>query len=1329
MVLGVILLLLIALIALIPTIASTAPARAYVLNKVNQNLHGRLQVDDWSFGWGGNLRVDGVRLFDDAGRQILELPHLAAHVAISNAIRGKYDLGKVVIDGLDFLAVRDPDGTLNFAKLAKSKPAPAVPPIAKQPGEKSKPSPTRVPDIRAELVLQNCRGTIEDKLQGRTARLVSLDGDVNITDINQPITETIKAVIALGDAKPGKLSVEGRTALVKNNVLLSDPADLLHQGEVEQKVSLVDLNLASLAPFLGSGTGVTELSGIGNGELNVHLKPMQNGVVDAKLVLTTLRAGGPALKGDTLAADTLEVTVPATMISLSPGESDVQAARLVTGSRDGKQPLTIRLVQGPQSVSTITCFADATPRSLASFAKSSKPADPGSVRLDTDIDAAHLATSMPNMFKLVKGLQLDSGRVRESLAIDLAADKSQLKNHLQFTEMVGRNTLNKTDVRLQPIDLTVNATSVAGGGPLPDLRDITADLTSAFATAHVSAKDLSALEATVKGTLEAAQKELGQVVDFGTMKMAGAFDLTAHSQLASAADTVPTAAPAADAGLTRLSVKAVLSGITIDRTAPPAGAPAEFSAHAAPQPRRLLNGFDATLTTDAAFLAEAPANMSPLMRLKKANIVLEIPSLAKLNPDQPAAEGDAPLPQTYAAASPVTPPGPTTAPTPAQVTLTGGSATVTVDVSNDGKQLLVAPQINAKDVAFRSDAPDRHAAYTLGPADLTMAMALTPTPVTEHPTADSVSAPPPIQAVLVSKLLAHVAGTEVSLKEPLSISNLANLSTLFPTTAPSTPKPAAPGPADRPASLAAALVAKGDIAPLVRLLEALDAQKPGSKYPYTGNFLIVELVALTADHQQIKGSGDITGFAVHQGEKVTFSEPAIHLGNDVQVAGQATQTLTINNLSVSMQTSKALDFSMHGAVADLAHRRELRNLNATLAYDLEKLWKTIYPMMSPANRESLKDVRMTGQYTQQFTASGSYPAGVPFNIAIRSVQTQGRFMVATFTGKGLEVKEFDFPYIGKDGKFLIAKSDKPNDFPLPAQCNGGQLSIGGAVLDLSEEHPRLTMLPNTYVMRDVAINPTLANSMGSSIGNFLFATADKSGGKMTIIVPRCERFPLDDLYKQQSPRNDGVLQTSVSITDVEIGGGAINKLTGALKSLPIPQLSGISLEALRGSIKDYTIRLEKGVSTHDMTLFLVKEQHTLHLGGTVGLQKMNLNMVLQLPWELFGAREKTLVAAMPNGIEIPVGGSVDQPKFDVQGLVQKSIFQNFQKNPENLIKGLPDLFNPKKEKPKQPQGRNDQPASSPPQSQTQPAAPADDPLGLLQGLLNKDRKDKNKPKQ
>src|SRR4051794_7812912 len=113
-VLGVILLLLILAVVFAPTIAGTAPVRSLILGKVNNNLNGRVQVADWSLGWTGGVRLNDLKVFDAANREILSVGRLTTDLSLLDVVRGNYDAGEVTLEGVSFWVKREADGKLNF---------------------------------------------------------------------------------------------------------------------------------------------------------------------------------------------------------------------------------------------------------------------------------------------------------------------------------------------------------------------------------------------------------------------------------------------------------------------------------------------------------------------------------------------------------------------------------------------------------------------------------------------------------------------------------------------------------------------------------------------------------------------------------------------------------------------------------------------------------------------------------------------------------------------------------------------------------------------------------------------------------------------------------------------------------------------------------------------------------------------------------------------------------------------------------------------------------------------------------------------------------------
>src|SRR4051812_25331977 len=77
-----ILLLLLALVAFAPAIASTGPAKSFVLSKVNQQLNGTLAVNDWSIGWTSGITINGVKIDDLQGRRVIEIDRVRVPISL-----------------------------------------------------------------------------------------------------------------------------------------------------------------------------------------------------------------------------------------------------------------------------------------------------------------------------------------------------------------------------------------------------------------------------------------------------------------------------------------------------------------------------------------------------------------------------------------------------------------------------------------------------------------------------------------------------------------------------------------------------------------------------------------------------------------------------------------------------------------------------------------------------------------------------------------------------------------------------------------------------------------------------------------------------------------------------------------------------------------------------------------------------------------------------------------------------------------------------------------------------------------------------------------------
>ena len=1237
---------LILLVLLLPTIAGTRIVRSIVVGKINDRLNGKIEIADWSFGWTSGARIDGVKLTDADGRQLLQLAHLDAPVSLIGVMRGKYDLGKVVVDGLDFNARREADGRLNFSDLANAPsqtpaapsapaaPSPARPtPANNPPASNAPPVPTKLPGITGEFVLTNCRGTIDDVQNQTTLHLTSLEADLKIPDINQPIEDSLDAVVDNGRGQTGKFSAKGTTLLVKNNVLLTDPAQILREGTVQQNITLIGFDLASLMPLLPTNGGIDRLGGTTGITIGVNVAPGSDADLNAIVSASNLSVGGNALKGDTFKAQTLELSAQQIAFALHNDAAGAATVRIATNS----SPVSVTLVQDGGYKSSVTLSADASSDSLSRLAKGLAPGDTGTIKVGANIDFAHLAASMPHLFDLQPGLALTSGNLLEALRIDLAPDKSTISQILQLTNIAGRNSKTQTDIALQPIELTAGASNF-GGGWLPGLRDLKLNLTSGFATATASATSLDDLSGQLHATLQDAQRELSQIFDFGGAKLEGALDVSVGSQ-----GNLFSAAPAP--GLVRagkFDLHGTLKGLNLTGVGakPVDESLIQFAAtgglHGSDkQAIDQINGLDLTAQLGDAQQPTLDSRFTGDFTLDGSGPMVRTAVVQKFNLDLAAAQqqlgGLIPaLNNVHISAGTVIVGG--FAQGNRQTTHGHFDAYLqNVDMQRlaaDGtpSPLLTGYALHAVTEGTLSAGVDG-STFDLNKFDVTDSQNLISVQKADARlklTSGSGAAARPLGPVeMIQK-----AEATISLPTLSTLSNL--LSALSP------PAPAAP----------AAAQSQG-------LVSAGSATLTLAAAPKDGQLVLTPHLSVSPD------------FALRSGAGVQPVGPVDFTANIALAPadGQSIGRLDISQCGLDIAGGSALHVALQGSISGLADQRALHDMSADVTYDAAPLWKILLPTLSAKTQAQFQDAVVSGKFTRHFVLSGSYPAGVPSNVAMKNLSASGGIALGQFKGHGIDLQNLDVPVSLTNGKFLIA--DSP-----PASMNGGQFSLAGITVDLTDPHTTLSMNPNTAVMKNVGLNPALADLLGKDVGNILFVGTSDSTGQLNVNVVKCNDVPLDDTLKKNVPSNTGQAEIVVTIPDLTIGGGSLGSTFGKLG--PALQAVGISggnqgstLGSVKGSVKNYTITLAHGTTTHDMTITLGDGSRSLHLAGGVDLLTEKLkNMTLTLPLSLFGGNDD----ALPNGLNIVFKGTVSSPRPDIGGAVKKSLLGNGK--PQDILNNL-----------------------------------------------------------
>lgn len=552
---GVIVLLLIVLM-LLPTLLSMGWARELVVNQINHRINGRAEIADWSLGWFSGTRIDGLVIYDQSNRQILQLPHLSTGLSLWNAIRGHYNIGKTEVNQLDVLVSREPDGTLNWAHLTESgsKPAtegqaPSEPAAAKgtdRPAEKPAPQPTKVPDVRGELVLNNCTITYEAPSSGaQPVYLRSIQGDVKIPDINQPITDSLSTQAQIGSAQPGSISLSGTLAAVKNNALDQNTPT------VDQTLKLNGVELAAISGFLGPKQKL-DLAGRTDAQAVLQLTNGTDGSIEASLVSNGFAAAGSALNGAHLKSDGLNFQLPHTSLQFPKGLADTTSAKVRIGAGTSTGMLaqlknaTLTAGEGAAARNVIAndtftvdvaggYAADANVRDLslerldigdtqgivsikkapespfaATLPATGTPTAQGSIDLAADLkrlnDIAQALEAPQVKAKDQNGMELQNGRLQGRMSLAQAnAGQIQLTGNLALTQLTVGNATN-VPLKDQTIQVTLQALAdhnlsqvdvpqlrVAGDVLTADVTDTQLNLASSSAPKSSAASPLQKL--------------------------------------------------------------------------------------------------------------------------------------------------------------------------------------------------------------------------------------------------------------------------------------------------------------------------------------------------------------------------------------------------------------------------------------------------------------------------------------------------------------------------------------------------------------------------------------------------------------------------------------------------------------------------------------------------------------------------------------------------------------------------------------------------------------------------------------------------------------------
>ena len=110
-----VLILLLAAFFMLPMWISNEQGRLYVLDRLNDRLHGpKVAVDAWSLGWFRTTELTNLRILAPDGKIILSCPHVSSGMTLWDIFWANYDIRNTTADALELHVNKYADGSTSL---------------------------------------------------------------------------------------------------------------------------------------------------------------------------------------------------------------------------------------------------------------------------------------------------------------------------------------------------------------------------------------------------------------------------------------------------------------------------------------------------------------------------------------------------------------------------------------------------------------------------------------------------------------------------------------------------------------------------------------------------------------------------------------------------------------------------------------------------------------------------------------------------------------------------------------------------------------------------------------------------------------------------------------------------------------------------------------------------------------------------------------------------------------------------------------------------------------------------------------------------------------
>ncbi len=470
-----ILVLLIILVALAPYLASTATGSRLILSLVNDQIQGRVGVEELSLSWRGPTKLSGLTVVDPAGREVLTVDQAAWPGGVWTALRSREQLGNISVDSPRAVLHIDEHNQISLVQaFSLRKQAVSAEPVV-------------LPPLTGRVSLN--KGSIRMVLSdGRTYDVPQLDAKCDV-DALRDLKGTVQVTLADAstvavDAAIRQFTTSGRPDLSR----ASGQVNVTTSGEVD---------IASLTQFV-----LNQVSAAGKGNLDARLT-FQPG--ETLLVVKSRVTGVQIARAGTAEVNPTDLAIEGqTRLTSKTMSAEVS----LTGQAGSAQ---VRMAYSPSGQSVQT-----SPQQLLSAVVTGNEIAMPDFSIDarSDVDLATLAQAVPALLHIRPGVRITSGRLGiENLSIRGGA-QPVLNGSIRLAELTAVDS-GRTS-RWEPIAAEFDVSLEADQG----LKIHRAKVESGFARV-VARGTASEFQAELRADLARLSQQLGQVVDIGMKAPAG----------------------------------------------------------------------------------------------------------------------------------------------------------------------------------------------------------------------------------------------------------------------------------------------------------------------------------------------------------------------------------------------------------------------------------------------------------------------------------------------------------------------------------------------------------------------------------------------------------------------------------------------------------------------------------------------------------------------------------------------------------------------------------------------------------------------------------------